>query len=328
MAARKRVAVVGMADGPEADEGPGVLACLARARFERVAVLCHENESGALRPGCCERAILVPHHESSTQVSNLVEAVRAEGLDVLLPGSARVAVMLARSADTLRSAGAGLCTPQLEAAALDTLHGVRLAGRHPLPGTPVLGACGGTYPVVLQSSCGARRRAGDEWEALRAHEALLRSGPAGTETPSVEAINWIPHATFEVALVADGRGVAVASSAVRVLADDDRLRPWLAVTVENDGLVDAAARVALQLELQGPSRFLFLLDAHGFALVDARAGFPLWIEVTTVGGPPLVELAVRAALGEELATVDSIPCTPAGVLFSQTAEDALAPSPR
>jgi hypothetical protein len=139
----------------------------------------------------------------------------------------------------------------------------------------------------------------------------------------VEAVGWSSHGAFEVALISNDRGQALAAAAVRVLADDDHLRPWMAVTVDNEPLVHAAARAALELQLAGPSQYLFRRDERGFALVDGRPGLPLWIEVTQAGGPPLVEILVGLGGDEDAPTLESLPCTPSGVLFSQTAEDVV-----
>ncbi len=323
MTKRTKVAVIGMADGPEAVEGASVLACLDPARFERFAVLCHENESGALRPGCCDRVLLLPPLHTPGFVSALVDAIRAEGLDVLLPGSALAASLLVHAGAALERTGIHSSSLGSEGTNFDEVQDAPLTPRRRLPTIASLASFAGPWPLLLQSSCGARRMAGDPWEALRAHEALQRAILSRGANETIDAINWAAHSSLEVALVLDeGQGL-LGASAVRVLADDDRLRPWMAVTIEHEQLIRVAARAAGDLDLRGPSRYLFKLDEAGFSLADARAGFPLWIEVTRAGGPPLVELAVRAALGDELARPESIYSTPAGVLFSQTAEDAV-----
>ncbi|MFH0947026.1 MAG: hypothetical protein V2A76_17690 [Planctomycetota bacterium] len=132
-----------------------------------------------------------------------------------------------------------------------------------------------------------------------------------------------PERLFEVALVQDaGRG-ALGVAAVRVLAGDGRARPWMALTIENRPLAGTAARFAAALGIEGPLHLLFQEAEGVYRVLDVQAGFPMWIEVVRKGGPNLVEMAVRQALGEpfEGPGGGGLPATPAGILFSQTAED-------
>jgi hypothetical protein len=323
MASRIKVAVVSLADGPEATSGASILACLDPMRYERFAVLTHPNESGAMREGVCERVLRVPPLDDEGFVTALVDLVSTEAIDQVLPGSAAAAICLAGCADILLQADAALRLGNYNPADIGKLKQVALASRQALPSEPELHAFEGPWPLLLQKADGSRRRAGDAWEAFRAHQGLMRSNPAGSRAVFVEAVGWSSHGAFEVALISNDRGQALAAAAVRVLADDDHLRPWMAVTVDNEPLVHAAARAALELQLAGPSQYLFRRDERGFALVDGRPGLPLWIEVTQAGGPPLVEILVGLGGDEDAPTLESLPCTPSGVLFSQTAEDVV-----
>ena len=331
MAERMRVAVVGLADGPEAEAGAGVLACLDPLRYERVAILGDRNESGAARPGLCDRVLLLPPLEEAELVPALAEAAAREQLAVLLPGSARAAEVLAEGRKVLR--GAGVDPGPLNPRALGSCVGARLvattrkagiaaARRETVPAEDFAAALEEQerWPLLAIGERGARRLATDWWEALRAHQALAADG--GTVT----LCDWHPEQAFEVAVVQGENAEPLAAAAVRVLAGDERARPWLAVTIENRALLEAALSFARTAGLAGPLRFLFQRREEAFELVDARAGFPLWIEVVRAGGPNLVELAVMLARGETPAGRRDSPSTPAGVLFSQTAEDHVVES--
>ncbi|MDP6539411.1 MAG: hypothetical protein QF903_08145 [Planctomycetota bacterium] len=323
---RRRIAVIGLADGPEAEAGASILACLDSRRHARIGVCCDANESGAMRPDVLDRSLIVPPLEDPGFAQTLAEAVAAEGLSVLLPGSARAAVALATARESLAATGVGLANLRrsaLEACAAGELvrtarrAGVAAAPSWLLPDAPALASFSEVlhWPILLIGAQGGLRQAGDAWEALRAHEALIAEGPR------VRACAFDPQAVWEVALVLDPSGAAVCGAAVRVLASDDRRRPWMAVTVDDRALVRTAARFSRGAGLVGPVHLLFTREGGVACLVDARAGFPLWVEVALAGGPNPVECAVTQALGEALEARADFPCTPPGVLFSQTAED-------
>jgi hypothetical protein len=326
MAERIRVAVVGLADGPEAEAGAGVLACLDPRRHERVGILGDRNESGAARPGLCDRVLLLPPIEDAEFVPALADAIRREELEVVLPGSARAAAVLAEGRKVLRRAGVD--PGPLNRRALGSCVGARLvatarkaaiaaARRETVPPEDLAAALEKqeSWPLLAIGERGGRRLATDWWEAWRAYQALAAEGE------TVTLCDWNPEQAFEVALVQGENAEPIAAAAVRVLAGDERARPWLAVTIQNRPLVDAALCFARVAGLAGPLRFLFQRRDQTFELVDARAGFPLWVEVVHAGGPNLVELAVALARGETPEGRRDAPATPAGVLFSQTAED-------
>jgi hypothetical protein len=326
MGERMNIAVVGLADGPEAEAGASVLACLDPKRYRRLGVMCDPNESGAMRPGVLDRSLLLPALDENAFERALGHAIESEDLRAVLPGSARAAVALAEAREGLAATGVGLAPLErsaLKACSADELvrtarrGGVATAPSAVLPQTPTLASFAEIvrWPVLMIGARGGLRRAGDAWEALRAQTALAEEGDA------VRLCTFDTEAVWEVSLVITGSGAAVCGAAVRVLASDDRQRPWMVVTVDDRNLLRSAARLARGAGLAGPVHFLYTREAGVASLVDVRAGFPLWVEVSLAGGPNPVECALSGALGESLATRPDFPCTPPGVLFSQTAED-------
>ncbi len=326
MGERMRVAVIGLADGPVAEAGAGVLACLDPERYERIGVLGDPNEAGAARPGVIDRALLLPPLLDVGFLPALVEAIVAEDLRVLLPGSPRAAAALARGRGLLAPTGVALPRRHVSSTSITDLSGegltaaARWAGVAARERTEVSADEDSfepfeTWPIALIGAEGARRVATDAWEAIRAVESLER------DATRVVACPWNPEEVFEVALSVSRARELLGMAAVRVLADDARTRPWLAVTIENRPLVVAAARFAYHNGLVGPLHFLFNKGDGPPELVDVQPGFPLWIEVVSGESQSLVDQAVLHALAAKPAAGRARPSTPAGVLFSQTAED-------
>lgn len=324
MGERMRVAVIGLADGPVAEAGAGVLACLDPERYERIGVLGDRNEAGAVRPGVIDRALLLPPLHHVGFLPALVEAIVAEDLRVLLPGSPRAAAALARGRGLLAPTGVALprrhhsSITEIAGKALTTAAqraGVAARDRDQVSADVDSFESVETWPIVLIGSNGARRIAKDAWGAIRAVESLAR------DAAQVVACPWNPEEVFEIALSVSRARELLGAAAVRVLADDARTRPWLAVTIENRPLVEAAARFAYHNGLVGPLHFLFNKGDGPLELVDVQPGFPLWIEVIAGEKPNLVDQAVLHALAAKPAARRAKPWTPAGVLFSQTAED-------
>ncbi|MBI4879438.1 MAG: hypothetical protein HY812_07220 [Planctomycetes bacterium] len=319
---RRTVAVLDLWDGPEAAAGASVLAALDCARFRRVGLVLRGREAGARRNGALDATAMLPALKDAAFLEALLEALQRAGAGVLLPGSIEAAFAVARWRTSLARAGVAIPPAACETLALLAEHGIleaccraslpvgKLADLSREPGA--LRAQGLHWPLLLLGAAGERRRAGDAWEALRGVEPLAARG-------RVCFAPFDPARLFEAALVLDERRGVLGASAVRVLADDERVRPWLAVTVENETLLAAASRLGVALGLLGPAHFLFQQEGAAFHALDAQPGFPLWIEATAAAGPHLVEIAVCQALGEEAAP--AIAATPAGVLFSQTAED-------
>ncbi|MBL7008899.1 MAG: hypothetical protein ISR76_07865 [Planctomycetes bacterium] len=315
-AARPVVAVIGLEDGPEAGAGPGVLACLDAARWRRLGVVAGINEAGAYRPGILDEVVRLPAPGAAGFLGALLELVRSREVRCVLPGSAAAAAALAAAADELREAGVGLrlARPR-DGQPLALAQGCRRAGVaclefHELPAGFIPASFRLSLPAVIVGP-GGRARAYDEWEAQRAAERLAAAaGPLACAT-------FDPTRVFQVAVLAEA-GRVLAAGAVRVLADDCRMRPWLALTVDSPALLDAASRLSRAAELDGPAVLHFHQRGRAFLAAGVDPGFPMWVEVCRLDGPNLVELSVRQALGEAVAAAGVVP---AGGLFSQTSDD-------
>jgi len=321
---RMRVAVVGLADGPEAEVGAAILACLDPTRYERFALLAEPNEAGALREGIADHRRLLPHPSDPAFVGALLEGAARDGWQALLGGSVECNRVISAASESLAHAGVavhGSDTRHLDQLYLDPPREVvesaelSAAQRIVVPDQPVaeLFHTHLCWPLLFVGAGGERRWAADSWEALRAIESLRERSSA------VAYISCDPLRVFELALVMDDDGRLLGSSAVRVLANDACARPWMAVTIQPSVLAESAARLARELGVAGPLQFQFTHADGQFTLLDIQPGFPAWIEVVTRGGPNLVELSLRKVPGHVPAS--PAPHTPPGVLFSQTAED-------
>lgn len=325
MGDRLTVAVLGLADGPEADAGVSVLATLGRERHRRVGLITDPHEAGAWREGLLEAVATLPPVAATGFTAALLTALSALGASVVLPGSTKAAFALGRAAAGLLERNVG--SPPLSLAILESLatEGIEPLRKQGLPAArlrrdepiPLPPRPEDRWPMLFVAADGRRRLAVDPWDARRALAALRASGCR---------VSWAavdPHRMYEVALVMNGERRAVGAAAVRVMAGDERARPWMALTVENQPLVEAAVRLTAALELEGPMHLLFVEEAGVYRALDIQPGFPVWIEVVRDEGPNLVELCVRQARGEPLASPSAgiPPAAPAGILFSQTAED-------
>ncbi len=318
---REKVAIVGLVDGPEAQAGVGVAACLDAEHFIRFGVLGHRNESGAMRPGLVDHTLLLPPVSDPGFGVALGKVVQAKGIQYFLPGSTAAASTLSQASAALNSMGAVAIVPNGRALEKARKVGTRTLAKDagirpvdlwpaPLLATNPLLVGLGSNPMLLIGDNGEYRRAGDAWEAIRARESLAKN----CDTISMAACS--PKEFFEVVLLLDSSSITRAACCVRVLADDNNARPWMVTSIENKILLDQAMRFARATQLSGPLRLNFTRRGPLFYLVDWQPGFPTWIEITHAEGPDIVPLSLQDAPAG--ATPD---CTPANLLFTQTAED-------
>ena len=251
------VAVVGVEDGPEAGPGPAILACLAPSAARRVAIATSPFEAGALRADRVDRAVCVepPELDEDAFRRGLLEAVEAEGIDVVVPGSPRVVGPLIRSRALL--AGLGATVPLARSATADALErcGIHDACHRWGVATVTaweLGAAGDSspatheigFPVMVTSSAAWRRRARDAAELSSIRNELRDLGVA-----RITAVAEAAAQTFEWAGIVARGGTVRARAAVRVLMDDDRGRPWIAITIRHTDLDATAERLVAALDL-------------------------------------------------------------------------------
>ncbi|MBI5361659.1 MAG: hypothetical protein HZA53_00680, partial [Planctomycetes bacterium] len=258
--------------------------------------------------------------------ARLVEIVERRSVRVVLAGAPHVAHVLARHAKVLARAGAKLLGSEPEALARLREKGLAVVGRGAriatvpaveVPAQPTVASflSAAAWPIALLADDGARRRASDAIEALNATRALYARGARHVRRTSPAF-----RRLFEVLLVVARDGRLLGACAVRVLEDDERMRPWIAVTVDDVRLERAAHAVAARCALRGPVTVTLQADGEGFVALDAQPGLPVWIEACLREGPNLVALCVAATLDARARPAGRVP---AGTLFSQTAQDVV-----
>ena len=317
---RIAIAVVGLADGPEAAAGAGILNCLSAHRFLRVGVIADATEAGAYQQRLMDKIALLPPPGSTAFVAAMLDCISTFELKAIIPGTAAIAAELQIGAVEYASRGA--CLIQTGSAAyLDKLYAdVASSGALPMLARDLIqnpmevGVHPACVSGLIQGAHGGRKKCFDNWQAIRACEAMGE----GSKFLSP----WDSRLAFEAVIVPDPHGKVLASATVRVLADDDNLRPWMAVSVQNDELDQLLQRISSQLCLDGPAQVLLQHVNSQFLIASVQPGLPIWIEITRAAGPDLLAIAIDSALqGESASAFDRPQRVPAGILFSQSAED-------
>jgi len=336
-----RVAVVGLEDGPTIDPGTGVLACLPSEEFFRIAIVTSATQSGAWRPGVADLVIQITDWRVSEAafMHELGLAVAKHGIQAVLPGNAAIAQVLARGEIVLTSAGA--CSSQLDPIALATLSAKGMPQLAEAAGLPMMAFSAVVYddrnsrptledfdyapwwPMFLSAGDGQRRRVIDAAAAVKAARDLADGASALGQQGAMHltGASYVPDRVHEVCLVRDNTGLELGAAAVRVLGDDSHSRPWFAVSVDAPALFEAAHRFATVAAIAGPVTFTVQEYDRAYFVLDARPGFPEWIEIVNLDGPNLPVLWVNHLLGASASSAETPQRVPAGALFSQSADD-------
>lgn len=317
------IAVVGMEDGPEGSPGPSVIGALRAAGTRSLAVALSPQEAGIWREPRAHAVLVLPVNSGPAE---LAAVLRKAKVTLALPGSFAGALLLAEAGPWL--AAAKICTTNAHPDAL--LRHVRTGlhafnsmrpGAHLARGLDVLTpahaeslSLAQAWPQVLLSDCGLTQRVRT---AQAARKAVERLRSAGAERLTL--LETMPGCLVEVALVRI-KGEVAGAMAVQVIADDDRERPWCAVSIDDPALVAWAGAAAKELAFDGPVTLRF--QQHGVTplLMEVRPTFPHWIEAAAVAGAPLVERLLAGVLNRPW---KGRVHARAGVLFSASAEDAV-----
>ncbi len=307
------IAVVGLADGPEAAAGVSLLQCLPPHRFQRIGIIADATEAGAHQPRLLDKVAHLPPPADPSFLPAMLDVIAAFGVRVILPGTTAIAQDLqAYAADfALRGAVVLAATSAMQMNQRLTV----AAGQAALPMESMdeVAHSPECLAGLLQNDRGLRKKSFDSWQALRAVEKLSDC--------SVWLSPWDGQHAYEAVVIPNLASQIIASGSVRVLADDDNLRPWMAVSMESAELDALLQRACLELRLDGPAHFLLQRSHSQFKIAAVAAGFPMWMEITRAAGPDLLGIAVDQALGEAPASLDRVQRLPAGILFSQSAED-------
>ncbi len=320
---KELVAVVGMEDGPEGSPGPSVIGALRAAGTRSLAVAISPQEAGIWREPRAEAVLVLPLGSGPAE---LADALRQAKVTLVLPGSFAGSLLLAEANRWL--ADAKICTTNAHPDAL--LRHVR-TGLHAFnsmrPGaylargldvaTPAHAeslALAQAWPQVFVSDSGLTQRVRTPQTARKAVERLRAAG-----AERLTLLETLPGCLVEVALVRI-KGEVAGAMAVQVIADDDRERPWCAVSIDDPALLAWAGAAAKELAFDGPLTFRFQQHGATPLLMEVRPTFPHWIEAAAVAGAPLVERLLAGARGSPW---KGRVHARAGVLFSASAEDAV-----
>lgn len=316
---RLPIAVVGLADGPEAAAGVGLLPCLPAHRYLRVGVIADATEAGAHQPRALDKVAHLPIPYDPSFLPAMLDVITTFGIRVIVPGTIAIAQDLqayaadfaVRGAVVLAASGAIHMDQRLMSAAahaaLPMVERVELENADAAAEQPTC------LSGLIQNNRGLRRKCYDNWQAIRAAEKLA--------SQQLWLSPWDSQHAYEAVVIPNACGQIVASGTVRVLADDDNTRPWMAVSMESQELDGLLQRTCSELHLDGPAQLLLQRSHSQFKIASVHAGLPVWMEITRAAGPDLLGIAIDLALAETPLSQDRVQRLPAGILFSQTAED-------
>jgi hypothetical protein len=318
-----------------------VLACLSGQDYFRIAVVTSATQSGAWRAGAADLVIQVADWRESEAafMHELALAVAKHGIAVVLPGNPAIAQVLSRGEIVLTNAGARpnlidfAALAQLSAKGMPRLAeaaGLPMMAFFPVPfdaseAQPNLQdfAVAPWWPIYMSSGDGQRRRVIDAAAAVKAASDLAHGASAlgGMGTMHLTAAAYAPDRVHEICLINNASGAELGAAAVRVLGDDSHARPWFAVSVDDSALFEAAQRFSKVLKTAGPMTFTVQEFDRAYYILDARPGFPEWVEIVNLDGPNLPAIWVNHLLGKTPEATETSTRVPAGALFSQSADD-------
>ncbi len=320
---KELIAVVGQEDGPEGSPGPSVIGALRAGKRRCLAVALSPHEAGIWREPRADAVLVLA---AGSGPAELARSLRKAKVTLALPGSFAGALLLAEASSWLADANIANSNAHPEAllrhvhtglhSCISTRAGAWLARGADVaaPAHAESLALAQGWPQVLVSDRGLTQRV---HTAQSARKAVERLRAAGAERLTL--LETRPGSLLEVALVRI-KGEVAGAIAVQVLADDDRERPWCAVSIDDPALLAWAGAAAKELAFDGPMTLRF--QQHGVTplLMEIRPTFPHWIEAAAVAGAPLVERLLAATEGR--AWKGRVQARP-GVLFSASAEDAV-----
>ncbi len=315
----QRIGVMGLEDGPEAGAGVGMLEVLAARSVSRAGLVIGGDEAGAHREGLADVVMRTPDPASPRAPESLWTMLKKASVDLLLPGSARSGAFLDACHDAWGADGGPLrLVPSLArrkaAEPLALFTALAKASIEVAPYLPIADY-GRYWPVEFRLPClalyadGSMTRVGDAMGVA----ACARRG-------AVACVSADLQARVEIAWIGNRVGKVVGMAAVRVLADDERGRPWAAVTCADERLTLLANAVAKVVALPGPVLLQVEHTPSASRIIGLRRAFPHWVEAAAKGGIDLISLAAKVARKQRTTSPASVE---PGILFTQTAEDII-----
>lgn len=330
------VAVTGMnavPDNPGA--GLAVARCLREAYGERIRIVGLGYD--ALDPGLhrreyCDSAHLIsyPGSGADTLLARLAEIHETERIDVLLPCLDAELPLVIALAPQLAALGIRSYLPsaeQLARRAKDRLPeladeaGVATPETLSISNIDFFRDCdrkGWPFPLVVKGGF---------------YDARIATCPADAESAfRAIAAEWgmpvlvqrrITGEECNLTGIGDGTGALLGEVMMKKRATTIRGKAWAGISIQDEGLADAARRLIAALKWKGPVEIEVMRDSQGvYQLIEINPRFPAWIYLSQGVGRNLPALLLSLASGEKPPPL--APPQP-GILFIRYAQETIVP---
>jgi carbamoyl-phosphate synthase large subunit len=128
---------------------------------------------------------------------------------------------------------------------------------------------------------------------------------------------------YDLLAVGDGKGGTLGSCSIRKLVVSSRGKGYAGITVDDEGLREAADALMKYVKWRGPWECEFIRNRDGqFYLIEINPRFPAWADFPAAVGANLVAASVLQVLGESKAEIQAmLQPVPPGKVFLRHSTD-------
>lgn len=112
---------------------------------------------------------------------------------------------------------------------------------------------------------------------------------------------FIKGTEINIAALGDGKGNAISIIPMRKLYITDKGKAWAGITIEDDSLIEMAAKFIKHTKWKGGCELEVMLTADGKPyIMEVNPRFPAWIYLTAAAGQNQPAALVKMAMGEKV----------------------------
>ncbi|WP_455220627.1 ATP-grasp domain-containing protein [Kaarinaea lacus] len=126
---------------------------------------------------------------------------------------------------------------------------------------------------------------------------------------------------YNLTAVGDGKGNMLGAVMMKKMAVTDKGKAWSGVSIDDNTLYQASARLIKAINWRGPLEVEVIRDRNGhYQLIEINPRFPAWIYLSVGVGRNLPISLLQLALGEQPA---AFPETKSGIMFIRYAQEQI-----